>query len=74
MNQWNGEIPILNPKDITFKCEDIKIKEKEVLDLLLNVNPNKLPGPDGIHPKALKELVEILAKPLSYPIHQSKQV
>ena len=25
-------IPILNHKDITFKCEDIKIKEKEVLD------------------------------------------
>ena len=49
-----GGIPILNHKDITFKCEDIKIKEKEVLDLLLNVNPNKLPGPDGIHPKALK--------------------
>ena len=34
-------IPILNHKDITFKCEDIKIKEKEVLDLLLNVNPKK---------------------------------
>lgn len=56
-------IPILNHKDITFKCEDIKIKEKEVLDLLLNVNPNKSPGPDGIHPKALKELAEILANP-----------
>ena len=30
--------------------------------MLLNVNPNKLPGPDRIHPKALKELAEILAK------------
>ena len=47
----NGGIPILNHKDIIFKCEDIKIKKKEVLDLLLNVNPNKSPGPDGIHPK-----------------------
>ena len=33
--------------------------------MLLNVNPNKSPGPDGIHPKALKELAEILAKPLT---------
>ena len=56
-------ILILNHKNITFKCEDIKIKEKEVLDLLINVNPNKSPGPDGIHPKALKELAEMLATP-----------
>ena len=61
----NEGIPILNPRDITFKCDDIKIKEKEVFDLLLNVNPNKSPGPDGIHPKALKELAEVLAKPLT---------
>ena len=33
-----GGIPILNSKDITFKCEDIMIKEKELLDLFLNVN------------------------------------
>lgn len=43
---------------------DIKIKEKEVLDLLLDVNPTKLPGPDRIHQKALKELAAILGKPL----------
>ena len=34
-----------------------------MLGLLLNVNPTKSPGPDGIHPTALKELAEILAKP-----------
>ena len=68
-----GGIPILNPKDITFKYEDIKIKEKEVLDLLLNVNPNKLLGPDGIHPKALYELAEILAEPLAIIFNTSIQ-
>ena len=38
-----GEISILNPKDIKFKCEDIEIKEKEVLDLLFNVTSTKSP-------------------------------
>ena len=66
-------IPILNHKDITFKYEDIKIKEKEVLDLLLNVNPNKSNGPDGIHPKALKEFAEGLAKPLTIIFNASIQ-
>ena len=33
--------------------------------MLFNVNPNKSPGPDGIHTKALKELAEILAKTLT---------
>ena len=66
---------MLNHKDIKFKREDIKVKEKEVLDLLLNVNPTKLPGLDGIHSKALKELAEIISKiPNSYSIHQCKQV
>ena len=41
------------------------IKEKEVLDLLPNVNQTKSPRPDEIHPKALKELAKILAKPLT---------
>ena len=44
-----------------------------MLDLLLNVNPNKSPGPDGIHPKALKELAEILAKPLTIIFNTSIQ-
>ena len=40
--------------------------------MLLNVNPNKSPGPDGIHPKALKELAEILA-PLTIIFNTSIQ-
>ena len=44
-----------------------------MLDLLLNVNPNKSPGPDGIHPKALKELAELLANPLTIIFNTSIQ-
>ena len=41
--------------------------------VLLNVNPNKSPGPDGIHTKALKELAEILANPLTIIFNTSIQ-
>ena len=44
-----------------------------MLDLLLKVNPNKSPGPNGIHPKALKEFAEILAKPLTIIFNTSIQ-
>ena len=45
-----------------------------MLDLLLNVNPTKSPRPDRrIHPKALKELAEILAKPLTIIFNTSIQ-
>ena len=68
-----GEIPVLNPKDIQFKCEDIEIKEKNMLELLFNVNPPKSPGADGIHPKALKEFAEILTNPLTIIFNTSIQ-
>ena len=32
-------IPIVHHKDITFKCQDIKIKEKEVLDFVTQCKP-----------------------------------
>ena len=58
-----GEIPNLQPKETKFRCAEHQIEEKEVLKFLLDINPNKSPGPDGIHPKALKETAAILAKP-----------
>ena len=44
-----------------------------MLDLLLNVNPTKLSGPNGIHLKALKELAKILVKPLTIIFNTSIQ-
>ncbi|TRZ23211.1 hypothetical protein HGM15179_003912 [Zosterops borbonicus] len=34
-------------------------------DLLLQLNLNKTMGPDGIHPRILKEVADVTAKPLS---------
>ena len=43
--------------NITFTVSDI-------MELLLNLNSNKSPGPDTIHPRVLKECAEVLALPL----------
>ncbi|KFP74986.1 hypothetical protein N311_05057, partial [Apaloderma vittatum] len=47
------------------------IHEETVRDLLLHVNVHKSMGPDGIHPKILRELAGVLTRPLSFIYQQS---
>ena len=51
---------ILNPLET---C-DITLHDME--KALLNLNPNKSPGPDHLHPKLLKSCAVALAKPLKF--------
>ncbi|KFQ06780.1 hypothetical protein N330_06861, partial [Leptosomus discolor] len=41
------------------------IKEEVVRDLLHHLDAHKSMGPDGLHPRVLKELMDVLTKPLS---------
>jgi len=47
------------------------IQEEAVNDLLCHLDTHKSVGPDGIHPRVLRELSEELAKPLSIIYQQS---
>ncbi|KFW97172.1 hypothetical protein N336_01861, partial [Phalacrocorax carbo] len=47
------------------------IQGEMVSDLLHHLDTHKSMGPDGIHPKVLKELVEVLTKPLPIIYRQS---
>ena len=42
-----------------------------VLDLLRKPDAHKSMGPDGLHPRVLKELADVVAKPLFVIIWQS---
>ena len=61
----DGHIPDIEMKKTNTKLEEINITEEAVKKKLKNLNANKSPGPDKIHPRILKELHEPLSKPLT---------
>ncbi|KFQ88792.1 hypothetical protein N337_06544, partial [Phoenicopterus ruber ruber] len=50
---------------------DPEVQGEMVSDLLRHLDTHKSMGPDGIHPRVLKELAEVLTKPLSIIYQQS---
>lgn len=60
-------LPHLEPRldsDIP-KLENIVFSRDDVLKKLKNLDPSKSCGPDGLHPRLLKELAEELADPIA---------
>ena len=58
----DGDIPQLEECQIQYPFTESKFEESEVRKLLLGINPSKSPGPDGLHPKAFKELTNVIIK------------
>jgi hypothetical protein len=47
------------------------VERDELVKLISNLNPNKSPGPDNIHPKIVRDVAMIIAEPLRYIINLS---
>ncbi|CAH8623495.1 unnamed protein product [Schistosoma bovis] len=45
--------------------ESVQVTEETVLPLITNLKPGKIPGPDGLHPRLLSSLADIISKPLA---------
>ena len=59
-------IPQMTPKELlTEKLKTFTIDENDVLKALKNLQTNKSPGIDQVHPRVLKELADTLAHPLT---------
>ena len=66
-----GEIPVLEDRHCAYSMEDIVATEEEIEKLLKKLRPDKSPGLDGLHPRFLRELATVLAKPLCMIFNQS---
>ena len=60
-----SNIPSFHIEDIRKPLEELDITEEKVKERLESLNPHKSPGPDGLHPRVLKELSNEISKPLA---------
>ena len=59
-----GELPEAETTTQRYNICELRVTPQSVEDKLLNLNPNKSAGPDGLHPRILREL----AGPLAIPV------
>ena len=70
--QETPDIPDFQPsKKIAHPMADPIITAQEVVKKLSKLKPNKSPGPDGMHPRLLKEIGTSIAEPLSIIMNKS---
>ena len=64
-------LPDVENKPVDSMLCNIDITEEMVLKKLKELNQNKTPGPDQIHPRVLKELKDEVAQPLTIIFRKS---
>jgi len=67
----NKELPVKSKIPEIPEINDLKISEERVKKVIDEAREYAAPGPDGIHPKVIKELKNELAKPLSILFRKS---
>ena len=58
-------VPECKKKQCHTSLDSVEFTKGSVLKKLQNLNPGKLPGPDGFHSRILKELAEKPAEPIA---------
>ena len=64
-------MPNLEPSVYGTKSDDRPFTEADILKVLKELNPAKAPGPDDMHPKFLKEVADLICKPLEIIFNKS---
>ena len=59
------EMPHFDKRLYTNELNDINITENTVITKLNKLKTNKSPGPDKLHPRVLREVSDVIAKPLT---------
>ena len=81
LNEFFSSVFTLEPDDddgVQVNCTtdlprltDVTVTEERMKKALRNLNPNKSPGPDEMHPRILKELASELSFPLTFLFEMS---
>eukprot|EP00795_Rhopilema_esculentum_P002140 gene2140-17727_t len=66
-------VPLINKQFSGSVLIDMDITEQMVLETLQSLKPSKSPGPDGLHPKVLREIAAQIANPLCIMFRASLQ-
>ena len=67
----DGDIPQIPTINLSNEMEVLVIREENVKEILSGLNSGKSCGPDGIHPRLLQELSDILCTPLTKLFNKS---